>query len=84
MPDIKNATPRIPIKLPTNSAVEPNSTSAGAHNNAIKAPTAIMGIPTPKLIALEPMLGVDDKIYMKFMLPLAVTFQLLKVYLLSV
>ena len=55
MPDIKNATPRIPIKLPTNSTVEPNSTSAGAHNNAIKAPTAIMGIPTPKLIALEPM-----------------------------
>ena len=43
------------LQLPTNSTVEPNSTSAGAHNNAINAPTAIMGIPTPKLICLEPM-----------------------------
>ena len=45
----------MPIKLPINSTVEPSSISEGAHNNAISAPTAIMGIPTPKLICLEPM-----------------------------
>ena len=55
MPEIRKTTPRIPIKLPINSTVEPNSISAGAHNNAINAPTAIMGMPTPKLICLEPM-----------------------------
>ena len=55
MPDIKNTTPRMPIKLPTNSTVEPNSVSAGAHSKAISAPTTIIGIPTPKLICLEPM-----------------------------
>ena len=52
---MKNTTPRIPIKLPMNSTVEPNSTSAGAHNNAIRPPTTIIGIPTPKLIAFDPM-----------------------------
>ena len=76
MPDIRKTTPRIPIKLPINSTVEPNSASAGAHNSAINAPTTIIGIPTPKLIALEPMFGVDDEIDVKFMLSLAVTFQL--------
>ena len=55
MPDMKNTTPKIPIKLPMNSTVEPNSTSAGAHNNAIRPPTTIIGIPTPKLIAFDPM-----------------------------
>ena len=52
---MKNTTPRIPIKAPMNSTVEPNSASAGAHNNAIRPPTTIFGIPTPKLIAFDAM-----------------------------
>ncbi len=50
---MKNTAPRIPIRLPTNSTVLPNSASAGAHNNAINPPTIIIGIPTPTQIALE-------------------------------
>ena len=68
----------MPIKLPINSTVDPNSASAGAHNHAISAPTAIIGIPTPKLICLEPIRDFDGEIYMKFMLLLATIFQLLK------
>ena len=52
---MKNTTPKIPIRLPMNSTVEPSSASAGAHNNAIRPPTTIIGIPTPKLIAFDPM-----------------------------
>ena len=52
---MKKTTPNIPIKLPTNSAVEAKTGSAGTHKKAINAPTTIMGIPTPKLICLEPM-----------------------------
>jgi len=52
---MKKTTPKIPIRLPTNSMVSSNSASAGAHNSAIKAPTTIIGMPTPTLIALEAM-----------------------------
>ena len=52
---MKNTTPKIPIKAPMNSTVEPNSTSAGAHNSAIRPPTTNIGIPTPKLIAFDAM-----------------------------
>ena len=65
---MKNTTPKIPIKLPMNSTVEPSSASAGAHNNAIRPPTTIIGIPTQKLIAFEPMYEIDVKIYMKFVI----------------
>ncbi len=53
---MKKTTPKIPIKLPTNSIVPLNSISAGAHNNTIKAPTTIIGIPTPIEISLEAMI----------------------------
>ena len=75
MPDIRKTTPSMPIRLPTNSTVEPSSASAGAHNKAINAPTTIIGTPTPKLIALEPMKEVDVEIYMKFMLIVVTLFQ---------
>lgn len=64
---MKNTTPKIPIKLPTNSTVFCMSPSNGAHNHAIKAPTTIIGIPTPKLISLEAMINAVCKMYMKFM-----------------
>ena len=50
---MKNTTPKIPIKLPTNSTIPCISVSIGAHNQAIKAPTTIIGIPTPTVISLE-------------------------------
>ena len=65
---MKNTTPRIPIKAPMNSTVEPNSASAGAHNNAIRPPTTIIGIPTPKLIVFDAIYENDVKIYMKFVM----------------
>ena len=56
MPDMKNTTPKIPIRLPMNSTVaQIESSTVGAHNNAIRPPTTIIGIPTPKLIAFDPM-----------------------------
>lgn len=65
---MKNTTPRIPIRLPTNSIVLWNSDSRGAQINAIKAPTTIIGIPTPTVIALEAMLRPQLENYMKFMI----------------
>ena len=50
---MKKTAPIIPIRLPTNSTVFPNSDAAGAHNNAINPPTTIIGIATPTQIALE-------------------------------
>ena len=50
---MKNTTPKIPINPPTNSTVSPISITVGAHKNAINAPTAIIGIPTPTEILLE-------------------------------
>ena len=50
---MKNTTPKIPMVLPTNSIWFCKSPSIGAHNHAIKAPTIIIGIPTPMVIALD-------------------------------
>ena len=52
---MKNTTPNMPIKLPTNSTVSDSSGSRGAHKSAIKAPTTIIGIPTPAQIFLDAM-----------------------------
>ena len=63
---MKNITPKIPIRLPINSTVPPNSTSAGAHKRAINAPTTIIGIPTPMEICFEAMYVAHSENYMKF------------------
>jgi len=52
---MKKTAPNIPIRLPINSTVSPNSSSAGAHKSAINPPTTIIGIPTQKQICLEAM-----------------------------
>ncbi len=50
---MKNATPNTPIKLPTNSTRDCILPSLGAQSMAIKAPTTIMGIPTPAVMDLD-------------------------------
>jgi len=65
---MKNTTPKIPIKLPTNSTVFCISPSKGAQSHAMSAPTTIIGIPTPTVIALEAMQKPVLKMYMKFMM----------------
>ena len=54
---MKKTTPKIPIKLPTNSAVEAKTGSAGVHKKAINAPTNIIGIPTQTVICFDAMYG---------------------------
>lgn len=54
---MKKTTPRIPIRLPTNSMVSTSSISIGANINTIRAPTIIIGIPTPIQIFLEAMMN---------------------------
>lgn len=58
---MKKTAPRIPIRLPINSTVFAISDTVGAHNNAINAPTTIIGIPTPTQIALEAIYRFDLK-----------------------
>ena len=66
---MKNTTPKIPIRLPMNSTVaQIESSTVGAHNNAIRPPTTIIGIPTPKLIVFDAIYENDVKIYMKFVM----------------
>lgn len=54
---MKKITPNIPIRLPTNSTVEPETGSTGAHRKAINAPTTIIGIPTQTVICFDAMYG---------------------------
>lgn len=64
---MKINTPRIPIRLPTNSTVSFRSACNGAKMKASMTPTIIIGIPTPTEICFEATpLGLV-KIYMNFM-----------------
>ena len=54
---MKKTTPNIPIRLPTNSAVDAKTGSSGIHRNAINAPTTIIGIPTQTVICFDAMYG---------------------------
>ena len=56
------ATPRIPIRLPTNSIVSLISVCVGARKTASIAPTTIIGIPIPTEICLEAIKVVAMKI----------------------
>ena len=76
MPEIIKTTPRIPIRLPTNSIVDTTPSARGAIASAMKAPKITIGNPTPKMIAFEVIMKNETEIYMKFMLPL-VQFSLL-------
>ena len=69
-------TPKIPIRLPTNSIVDGTSTARGAITNAINAPKITIGNPTPRLIAFEVIFKNDTEIYMKFMLILVESLKL--------
>ena len=76
MPAIKNTTPNIPIKDPTNSIVDTTPSASGAMARAMNAPKITIGNPTPKMIAFEVIKKNGIEIYMKFMLTL-VLFSLL-------
>ena len=76
MPEIIKTTPRIPIRLPTNSIVDSTPTEIGAMASAMNAPKITIGNPTPKMIAFEVIMKIDIEIYMKFMLILGRFFQL--------
>ena len=54
---MKKTTPSIPIRLPINSMVSTSSISIGANISTIRAPTIIIGIPTPIQIFLEAMMN---------------------------
>ena len=84
MPDIIKTTPNIPIKLPTNSIVDITPSASGAIKSAMNAPKITIGNPTPKMIAFEVIIKIEIKIYMKFMLTLALFSLLLLVVALLV
>ncbi len=67
MPEIIKTTPRIPIRLPTNSIVDSTPTEIGAMASAMNAPK----------IAFEVIMKNEIEIYMKFMLTLVQVFLLL-------
>jgi len=77
MPEIIKTTPRIPIRLPTNSIVDSTPTASGAITSAMNAPKITIGNPTPKIIAFEVIMKNETEIYMKFMLTLVQVFLLL-------
>ena len=77
MPEIIKTTPRIPIRLPTNSIVDSTPTASGAMASAMNAPKITIGNPTPKMIVFEVIMKNEIKIYMKFMLTLVQVFLLL-------
>lgn len=52
-PAMKIITPRIPIRLPTNSTVSLRSPCNGAKKKASNMPVTIIGIPTPADICFE-------------------------------
>ena len=75
-------TPKIPIRLPTNSIVDTTPSASGAIKSAMNAPKITIGNPTPKMIAFEVISKIDIEIYMKFMLSLVLFFLLLIVIVL--
>ena len=77
MPEIIKTTPRIPIRLPTNSIVDSTPTASGAMASAMNAPKITIGNPTQKMIAFEVIMKNEIEIYMKFMLTLVQVFLLL-------
>ena len=77
MPEIIKTTPRIQIRLPTNSIVDSTPTEIGAMASAMNAPKITIGNPTPKMIAFEVIMKNEIEIYMKFMLTLVQVFLLL-------
>ena len=77
MPEIIKTTPKIPIRLPTNSIVDSTPTEIGAMASAMNAPKITIGNPTPKMIAFEVIMKNEIEIYMKFMLTLVQVFLLL-------
>ena len=77
MPEIIKTTPRIPIRLPTNSIVDSTPTEIGAMASAMNAPKITIGNPTQKMIAFEVIMKNEIEIYMKFMLTLVQVFPLL-------
>ena len=77
MPEIIKTTPRIPIRLPTNSIVDTTPSASGAMTRAMNAPKITIGNPTPKMIAFEVIMKNEIEIYMKFMLTLVQVFLLL-------
>lgn len=61
---MKINTPRIPIRLPTNSTVSFRSACNGAKMKASITPTIIIGIPTPTEICFEAIsLGSGKNLY---------------------
>ena len=61
---MKINTPRIPIRLPTNSTVSFRSACNGAKMKASMTPTIIIGIPTPTEICFEAIsLGSGKNLY---------------------
>ena len=77
MPEIIKTTPKIPIRLPTNSIVDSTPTASGAMASAMNAPKITIGNPTQKMIAFEVIMKNEIEIYMKFMLTLVQVFPLL-------
>ena len=84
MPEIIKTTPKIPIRLPTNSIVEITPSDSGAITSDMNAPKITIGKPTPKMIAFEVIMKNVIEIYMKFMLILVLFFLLLIVIALLV
>ena len=77
MPEIIKTTPKIPIRLPTNSIVDSTPAESGAMASAMNAPKITIGNPTQKMIAFEVIMKNEIEIYMKFMLTLVQVFLLL-------
>ena len=84
MPEIIKTTPKIPIRLPTNSIVDTTPSASGAIASAMKAPKITIGNPTPKMIAFEVIMKNETEIYMKFMLTLVLFSLLLLIVDLSI
>ena len=61
-------TPKIPMRLPTNSIVDITSSARGAITSAINAPKITIGNPTTRIIAFDVIMKNVIEIYMKFML----------------
>ena len=84
MPEIIKTTPSIPIRLPTNSIVDSTPTASGAMASAMNAPKITIGNPTQRMIAFEVIMKNEIEIYMKFMLTLVRSSQLLLTIVVSV
>lgn len=64
---MKNTTPKMPIRLPTNSKMPADAGSSIGQKMAMSAPTTIIGMPTPTVIALDATSRITCEIYMSFM-----------------